>query len=93
MISNQLSHPPESQVAPMDYSKIREMISAIEKEQQRYCTIKDQYLDLYRVYDVEVRALEHKADLHRHAKETILYKMNQLRSLESVFSEIKASIL
>ena len=78
-ISYQLEHPPENPNVAIDYDRIKAMISAIEKEQNEYCKLKEQYLGKYRAEDIAVRSLEHQTAIARELQEAHLEKVNGLR--------------
>jgi hypothetical protein len=67
-LSYQLEHPPENQKVPIDYEKIRSMVSDIERAQNEYCRLKEEYLLKYQIHDINVRALEHQASISKEAQ-------------------------
>ena len=61
------------------------MISQIEKHQNDYCQLKEEYLTKYRVEDINVRSLEHQTEVAAEQEQGHIARVNRLRELESSF--------
>ena len=79
-ITYQLDHPPENPTAvAINYDKIKEMILEIERQQNQYCVIKDEYLAKYRTTDIHVRSIEHQASISKETHDAHVQRVNSLR--------------
>lgn len=58
------------------------MILEIERQQNEYCTIKEEYLDKYRKTDIHVRSIEHQVSINKEVHDTHVRRVNNLRELE-----------
>lgn len=61
------------------------MISQIEKHQNDYCQLKEEYLAKYRVEDIHVRSLEHQTEVAAEQEQDHIARVSRLRELESNF--------